>query len=84
MKRPLTRSLVKVFANGFYRENTGLLLTLFITVFINFFYTNVLNQTHLTKNEIIQNALKLVIGSVSEPLGTLLLLFVFFVYSLKS
>lgn len=84
MKKPLARPLIKIFANGFYRENTGLLLTLFILVFINFFYTNVLNQTHLTHEELIQNALKLVISSVSEPLGIVLLLGVFYIYSLKS
>ncbi|WP_139255284.1 hypothetical protein [Hymenobacter psychrophilus] len=80
----MTRPLIKIFASGFYRENTGLLLTLFILIFINFFYTNVLNQTHLTHEELIQNALKLVISSVSEPLGVILLLSVFFIYSLKS
>ena len=84
MKRPLTRVLTKVIANGFYQEHTGLLLSLFIVIFINFFYTSVLNQTHLTEEQIIQNALKLVITTVSEPLGVVFLFSLFFLYSVKS
>ena len=84
MKRPLTRVLIKVVANGFYQEHTGLLLSLFIVIFINFFYTSVLNQTHLTEEQIIQNALKLVITTVSEPLGVVFLFSLCFLYSVKS
>ncbi|MVM35468.1 hypothetical protein GO755_35935 [Spirosoma sp. HMF4905] len=84
MKRPLTRVLVKVVTNGFYREHTGLLLSLFIVIFINFFYTSVLNQTHLTKEQIILNALKLAITSVSEPLGVVFLFSLCFLYTMKS
>ncbi|MFD2786410.1 hypothetical protein [Hymenobacter rubripertinctus] len=84
MKRPLTRVLVKVMANGFYRQHTGLLLTLFILIFTNFFYTNVLNQTHLTPAQIVENALKLAITTVSEPLGVVLLFGLFFGYTVKS
>ncbi|GAB3898771.1 hypothetical protein [Spirosoma agri] len=84
MKKPLTRVLVKVVASGFYREHTGLLLTLFILIFINFFYTSVLNQTHLTQEQIILNALKLVLTSVSEPLGVIVLFGIFLLYSVKS
>ncbi|MVM37775.1 hypothetical protein GO730_09555 [Spirosoma sp. HMF3257] len=71
-------------ANGFYQEHTGLLLTLFIVIFINFFYTSVLNQTHLTEDQIIQNALKLVITTVSEPLGVVFFVSLCFLYSVKS
>lgn len=84
MKRPLTRVLLKVVANGFYQEHTGFLLSLFIVIFINFFYTSVLNQTHLTQEQIIQNALKLVITTVSEPLGVIFLLSICLLYSVKS
>ncbi|OUJ74791.1 hypothetical protein [Hymenobacter crusticola] len=84
MKKPVTRVLFKIIANGFYRENTGLLLSLFVLIFINFFYTNVLNQTHLTPEQLIQTALKLVISTVSEPLGVVILFNLFFLYSLKS
>lgn len=84
MKRPLTRVLTKLVANGFYQAHTGLLLSLFVAIFVNFFYTTVLNQTHLTQEGIIQNALKLVLTSVSEPLGAMILFSLCFIYSMRS
>jgi hypothetical protein len=84
MKRPLTRVLIKIVAKGFYQTHTGLLLSLFILIVINFFYTPVLNQTHLTPDQITRNALKLVLASVSEPLGVLLFFGLLGAYSLKS
>ncbi|GAB4052239.1 hypothetical protein [Spirosoma litoris] len=84
MKRPLIRVLIKIVANGFYQTHTGLLLSLFIVIFINFFYTSVLNQTHLTHEQIILNALKLVLTSVSEPLGVVFLFVLCFLYHVKS
>ena len=84
MKRPLIRILHKVITNGFYREHTGFLLFLFVFIFINFFYTNVLNQTHLTSEEITRTALRLAIATVSEPLGVIALFGIFFIYSVKS
>jgi len=84
MKRPLTRVLIKIVAKGFYQTHTGLLLSLFILIFINFFYTPVLNQTHLTPDQLIRNALKLVLTSVSEPVGVLTFFGLLGMYSLKS
>ncbi|MCK8495201.1 hypothetical protein M0L20_25240 [Spirosoma sp. RP8] len=84
MKRALIRVLIKTMVKGFYQAHTGLLLSLFILIFINFFYTPVLNQTHLTQEQIIRNALKLVLTTVSEPLGVLVLFSLWLVYSLKS
>lgn len=84
MKRPLTRVLLKVVASGFYQEHTGWLISLFLVVFSNFFYTRVPNQLHLTAEQITQNGFQLVITSVSEPIGVAALLSVCFFYSLKS
>lgn len=84
MKKPLTRVLLKVVARGFYQEHTGWLISLFLLVFINFFYTRVPDQDHLTKEQIMQSGFRLVIMSVSEPLGVAALLGVCFCYSLKS
>ena len=84
MRSPLTRVLVKIVAKGFYREHTGLLLSLFVLIFINFFYTNVLNQSHLTPEQLIATALKLVISTVTEPLGVAIFFGIFFLYSLKT
>ena len=84
MKRPLTRALIKIVATGFYRQHTGFLLALFVVIFINFFYTPVLNQTHLTREEILATALKLVLSAVSEPLGVGLLGGLLLLYSWKS
>jgi hypothetical protein len=84
MRRPLTRILLKVVATGFYQAHTGLLISLFVVVFINFFYTRVPNQAHLTQEQITQNGFRLVIFSVSEPVGVAALASVCFFYSLKS
>lgn len=84
MRQPLTRILLKVVARGFYQQHTGLLLALFMLVFINFFYTRVPNQLHLTEEQLIQNGFRLVITSVSEPLGVAVLLGFGVLYSLKS
>lgn len=79
-----TRVLTKLLAKGFYREHTGLLLSLFILIFSNFFYTNVLNQTHLTPEQILETALKLVLSTVSEPVGILIFAVVLLGYSVKT
>ncbi|WP_157530911.1 hypothetical protein [Hymenobacter norwichensis] len=84
MKRPLTRALVKIIATGFYRQHLGFLLALFVVLFLNVLYTPVLNQTHLTPEQILVTALKLVVSSVSEPLGVGLLGGLFLLYSWKS
>ena len=84
MKKPLTRVLLKVVANGFYQEHTGWLIALFLLVFINFFWTRVPDPGHLTHEQLLQNGFRLVIMSVSEPLGVATLLGVCFGYSLKS
>jgi len=84
VKKPLTRALLKIMATGFYRQHTGFLLALLVLVFSSFFYTNVLNQTHLTPAQQRQTALKLVLSSVSEPLGVLILFGLFLLYTVKS
>ncbi|RZK30455.1 MAG: hypothetical protein EOO63_06700 [Hymenobacter sp.] len=84
MRRPLTRVLLKVVASSFYQEHTGWLISLFLVLFINFFYTRVPDQNHLTEEQITQNGFRLVIMSVSEPVGVAALLGVCFFYSLKS
>lgn len=84
MKRPLTRVLLKVVATGFYQEHTGWLIALFMVLFINFFYTRVPSQNHLTPEQITENGLRLVITSVSEPVGVVGLLVLCLLYSLKS
>ena len=84
MKQPLTRVLLNVVARGFYQEHTSWLITLFLVVFINFFWTRVPNQNHLTEAQILENGFRLVILSVSEPIGVAALLGTCFIYSLKS
>lgn len=74
MKRPLTRVLLKVVASGFYQEHTSWLIFLFLVVFINFFWTQVPNQNHVTHEQLLQNGFRLVIMSVSEPIGVAALL----------
>ena len=84
MKNPLTRVLLRVVATGFYQEHTGWLATLFGLVFINFFWTRVPNQAHVTEAQLLANGFRLVLTSVSEPLGVAALLGGGLLYSLKS
>ena len=84
MKKPLTRVLLKVVASGFYQEHTGWLISLFLLVFINFFWTRVPDPSHITHEQLLRNGFRLVIMSVSEPIGVAALLGVCFCYSLKS
>jgi hypothetical protein len=84
MSQAHTRVLLKVVAKGFFQVNTGLLLSSLILVFSNFFYTNVLNQTHLTPDKIIETALQLAISSVSEPQGIVVFLVILWAYSAKT
>ncbi|WP_354584574.1 hypothetical protein [Hymenobacter sp. UYCo722] len=71
-------------ARGFYQEHTGWLISLFLVVFVNFFWTRVPNQNHLTEAQILENGFRLVILSVSDPIGVAVLLGVCLLYSLKS
>lgn len=84
MTHPLTRVLLKVVARGFYQQHTGSLITLFLLVFINFFWTRVPNQSHVTHQQLLQHGFGLVLLVVSEPLGVALLLSSGILYSLKS
>lgn len=84
MKRPLTRILLKVVASSFYQEHTGWLIALFLVVFINFFWTQVPNQNHVTHAQLLKNGFRLVLTSVSEPIGVAALLGLGLLYSLKS
>lgn len=80
----MTKVLIRTFAVGFYRVHAGLLLTLFVTLFINFFFTNVLNQTHLNQEQILLNNLKLVLTSVSNPVAMGVLFMIWLGYTIKS
>lgn len=80
----MTRVLIRTFAVGFYKVHAGLLLTLFVTLFINFFFTNVLNQTHLNQEQILLNNLKLVLTSVSNPVAMGVLFTIWLAYTIKS
>lgn len=84
MASSLTRVLLKVVARGFYQEHTGWLSALFLLVFINFFWTRVPNQAHVTPQQLLEHGFGLVLLTVSEPLGVALLLGLGLGYSLKS
>jgi len=80
----LVKILLRTLVAGFYRVHAGLLLTLFAGIFINFFFTNVLNQTHLTKDQILLYNLKLVLTSVSNPVAMGVLFIIWLGYTIKS
>lgn len=84
MKNPLTRVLLRVVARGFYQEHTGWLSTLFLGLFINFFWTRVPDPSHITHDQYVRNGLGLVLLAVSEPLGVGALLGLGLAYGLKS
>jgi hypothetical protein len=83
MNKPLTRVLLKVVATGFYQEHTAGLIALFLVVFVNFFWTRVPNQAHVTEAQLLENGFRLVLMSVSEPIGVAALLGGCLLYSLK-
>jgi hypothetical protein len=84
MTTSLARVLLKVVARDFYQEHTGWLSVLFLLVFINFFWTRVPNQAHVTSQQLLEHGFGLVLLAVSEPLGVALLLGLGLGYSLKS
>lgn len=84
MLSPLTKVLIKIIAKGFYREHSGLLLFLFVTIIIYFFFINVLNQTHLTPDQIILYNSSLVLAFVSNPIMMEIVFISWLIYTIKS
>jgi len=84
MFSPLSRTLIKIFANGFYRVHAGLLLSLFITVFIYFLFINVLEQTRITPEERLMYNLSLALAFITNPVVMAVVFILWLIYTIKS
>lgn len=84
MFSPLTRILVKIFAHGFYKVHSGLLLFFFVSIALYFLFITVLNETHVPPADRILYNLILVLTIISSP-GMMILLFILWLfYTVKS
>ena len=84
MYTPLTKVLIKIFAKGFYKVHSGFLLFLFVTCILYCFYTPVLNETHLTKDQRLLSNLSLTLTLISSPVTMVLAFILWLLYTVKS
>ena len=84
MYAPLTKVLIKIFAKGFYKVHSGFLLFLFVTCILYCFYTPVLNETHLSKDQRLLSNLSLTLTLISSPVTMGLAFILWLLYSVKS
>lgn len=84
MRASLIKILIKIIAYRFYKAHAGLLLFLFVSVAIYFFFIQVLNQTHLPDSQIIYHNLILVLSLLSSPVMALLMCIAWLFYTVKS
>src|SRR5688572_33461420 len=80
---PLTNLLLRLFVYPFYKKHYGLLVFLFVSVVIYFFFIEILNQTHLPPAERIYFNLALVLTLVSSPVAAILFFLVWIMYLVK-
>ncbi len=81
---PFASILIKIFVRGFYRDNAGLFLFLFVTFFVYFFFVEVLNQTHLPPGEVVFHNLAIALTLISSPQAMAAMCVLWFLYVLKS
>jgi hypothetical protein len=84
MLSPLTKVLVKIFSNGFYKVHAGLLVTLFATAIIYFIFINVSDQSSLSPDEQLYYNLSLVLEFVSNPVIMGIVFIFWLLYTVKS
>ncbi len=84
MFSPITTTLIKIFVKGFYKVHSGLLLFLFNAFIINFFFTEILNQTHISPENRFEFNLKLVLTFVSSPIMMGLVFMGWILFTIKS
>jgi hypothetical protein len=83
MKDSTTKVLVKIFAKGFYKENSGLLLFLFVVIMSHIFWMKPLGG-HLTSDQQLYHHLIVLIYFAKDPVLMLMIFIVWFVYTYKS
>jgi hypothetical protein len=84
MFSPLTNILIKIFAKGFYRAHSGLLLFFIVTIITSGFFVEVLNQTHFTSGEVMRFNLLIVLTLINSPVVIILVFAGWFFYTIKS
>ncbi len=81
---PLTRTLIKLFATGFYRVHAGFLALLFGTVACYCVFIIPLNETHLEPAQRITERLIFTLSLLSSPVMMMVVFIVWFIYAYKS
>ena len=85
MFSPLTATLVKIFAKGFYRVNAGMLVFLLVTIGSSFFFIETVGDVNLLPaGQLIYYHFIVVITFISSPLMTLVIFFAWLLYTIKS
>ena len=84
MRSPLTVVLVRIFAFGFYRVHSGMLLFSLVTLFVYCLFINVLNQTHFTPEEVVLLNLSVVLAFIESPMVTGLIFLIWLGFTFKS
>jgi hypothetical protein len=84
VNKSVTPALLKIFAKGFYREHSGLILFLFVSLLTYCVFTETLNQTHLTPKETKIQQLLFVISLASSPALLMIVGIFWFIVTVKS
>jgi hypothetical protein len=85
MQQPLTNVLVKIFARGFYKVNSGLLLFLFMILFSYVLFINTAGDvTLLPPGKELYYHFIIIITFISDPIMTALFFVAWLIYTIKS
>ncbi|TRX62744.1 hypothetical protein FNH22_01215 [Fulvivirga sp. M361] len=84
MRSPLTVVLVRIFAFGFYRVHSGMLLFSLVTLVVYCLFINVLNQTHFTPEEVVLLNLSVVMAFIESPVVAGLIFLIWLGFTFKS
>ncbi|MTI29459.1 hypothetical protein, partial [Xanthovirga aplysinae] len=82
--QPLTKVLLKIFAKGFYKVHSGLLVFFFVSILTYCFYIDVLNGGHFSDDELLFYHLLVTLTLVSSPILAALVFFFWLIYTFKS
>lgn len=85
MLSPVTHALIKIFARGFFRVNSGLLVFLFVMLISYCFFMNTAGDVNLISAEQLTfYHFIIVITFVSSPIMTLIIFVIWLMYTIKS
>lgn len=85
MLSPVTHALIKIFARGFFRVNSGLLVFLFVMLISYCFFMNTAGDVNLISAEQLTfYHFIIVITFVSSPIMTLIIFVIWLMYTIKA